>query len=533
MTVQNALPTTRRTLLAGAVTAGPFLALAACSSAGSGGSEGEDGTPVDGGTLNYAVEAEPTAGGIDPVVGVSIPAESILRIAYEGLLCRDDDGEVQPLLASSYEQVDDLTWRFTLREGVKFADGTDLTVEDVVYSVEQMRNNASKASYLSAVAEVATIDAGTLEFRFATPDGRFLNAMANRDAFYVLSAAGYGAASEDDRQRNTYGTGPFQVSAWTDGVSIEMSKNPHYWSEGLPHLDTLEMSVVPDESTRLASVQQGSAQAGWLTDGNLAEQAASTGLTQGEPAYIRTLAIYFNPTSGPTADIRVRRALSLSLDRQALVDVAMLGFGKVSLLPPSGDPASPQMSDAVNYYDRDLDQAKALLAEAGQTAPTIPLMYMGDVAQAHHPIYELMQQQAAEAGITLQLKATPLAEVSPIFTTGEAFDGMVSIPASFRADPTNYFDSFLEPGGVYNHVEQNPDADLARTLLEQAKATVDPDAKAALVQELAEEVADKALVIVPLATAAYFEVWDGNTVKGYDSDAYTYRTKLTGTWVQS
>jgi len=524
---------TRRTVLATAAGSAPLVALSACSSAGSS-DPGEDaGTPVDGGTLVYAVEAEPTAGGIDPLVGVSIPAESIMRIAYEGLLRRDDDGEIQPMLATDHTQVDDLTWRFTLREGVKFADGTDLVADDVVYSFQSFAENTSKRSYLSNVSEILAPDPRTVEFRFSAPDGRFLNALANRDTFHVFGPAGYGAASDDDKQRRSFGTGPFQVTGWTDGVSVEMTKNPHYWGEGLPHLDALEMSVVPDESTRLASVQQGSAHAGWLTDGTLADQGASMGLLAGEPAYIRSIVVYFNPTSGPAGDVRVRRALSLALDRQRLVDVAMLGFARVTLLPPSGDPASPQPSAETPYYTRDVAAAKALLAEAGQPNPVIPLLYMGDVAAAHHPIYELMQQQASEAGITLDLRATPLAEISPIFTNGESFDGMVSIPASFRADPTNYFDNFLSETGPEYHWEGNPDIAVAQPLLEQAKSTVDPAEKAALVEELANEVADKALVIVPLAAAAYFEVWDGNRVRGYDSDAYTYRSRLAEAWVQS
>jgi len=229
--------------------------------------------------------------------------------------------------------------------------------------------------------------------------------------------------------------------------------------------------------------------------------------------------------------VRVRQAISLALDRQALVDTAMFGYGEVSYITPSGDPVSPQVTEDTPYYTRDVDAAIELLEEAGQPNPEITLSYFGDAVASQHPIYELMQQQLLEAGITLTLKATPTAELAPIFTAGETFTDLVSLPWSYRADPSFYFDPFLSDAGAMNHWDNNTDADAAKALLAEAKTTSDPDAKADIIAELADEVAEQVLVLVPMTVPVNFEVWDTDGFNGYDSDPYGSRYRLTDAWV--
>jgi len=524
----------RRVVLAGAALVGPFAALVGCGGQDPEAGGGDQGTPVDGGTLTYAVGTQPAAGGVDPMVATALAAQSVMNLAYETLLVRDDDGQIQPCLATEHEQVDDLTWRFTLREGVKFADGSPFTADDVVYTFQTyLQATTSKKAYLGGLDQIVAVDPQTVEFVFDAPNGTFLNAVAHRETFMIVGAAGYGAASEDDRQRLTYGTGAFQLTDWQDGVSLTFTANENYWGEGVPHLAGIQMPIITDESTRLATLQQGSAQAVAFTDGTVADQAAKSGFELGELNFTQSLPIFVNPESGPLADVRVRQALSLALDRQALIDVAMLGYGKLSLVTPAGDPAAPQPDGDTPNYTRDVAEAKALLAEAGQPNPTVVLSYFGDVSQAQHPIYELMQQQCAEAGITLDLQATPTSELAPIFTAGESFTDLVSLPWSYRADPTFYFDPFLSEAGAMNHWRENPDADTARDLLAQAKATVDEAVKADLVQQLVDEVAQQVLILVPMAVPQNYEVWDSAKFFGYTTDPYGSRSRLPQSWVQS
>ncbi|MCI1018964.1 ABC transporter substrate-binding protein [Microbacterium sp. C5A9] len=506
------------------------LAIAGCTSGGGAGTGEQDaGEPVAGGTLTWGVPAEPSAGGIDPMVASAIAAEVIDSIAYDTLLTRDDDGTVEPALATEWDQPDELTWVFQLRDDVTFSDGSPFDAGDVVYSFETRADGGSNATYLSSMESVEATGDHEVTFRFSQPDGTFLDAVSARQTFFIVSEEGYGTATEEERQTTTAGTGAYQVTEWNQGVSITMEKNEDYWGDE-PSLDKIVFELYPDENTLLAAVQQGSVQAASFIDGSLAQQAASSGFTLGDAAFRQNLAIYINPEEGPLADVNVRRAFSLALDRQALVDTAMLGNAGVSFVPPAGDPGAPDTAD-LPYYTRDLDEAKRLLEEAGEPSPEITLSYMGDVAAAHHPVYEMMQQQLAEAGITLNLKATPLAEISPIFTTGESWTDLVAIPGSPRASAVFYLEPVLLEGGVYNHWDGNPDAEKARTLLQQAKAATSPEEYADLVDQLATETAEQVLEVVPAAVPVYFEVWDANKLHGYENDAFYSRSALDRAWL--
>jgi len=519
----------KRFLAGLAVATTTVLALTGCASGGGDGAAEPAGDPVAGGTLTWGVSAEPAAGGIDPLVASSAPAEVVQAMAYDTLLTRDDDGNVQPALATEWEQSDDLTWVFQLRDDVTFSDGTPFDAGDVVYSFESRLDGGTNATYLSLLESVEATGDYEVTFTFTEPDGTFLDAVSAQQTFLIVGEEAYGNATEEERQTLTAGTGAYQVTEWNQGVSITMTKNENYWGDE-PYIDTIVFELYTDENTLLAAVQQGSVQAAAFVDGSLAQQAEAVGFTLGEAAFRRNLAVYVNPESGPLSDLNVRRAISLALDRQQIVDTAMLGNAGISFIPPAGDPGAPDPM-TLPYHERDVDEAKRLLEEAGQPNPEITLSYMGDVAAAHHPVYEMMQQQLAEVGITLNLKATPLAEISPVFTTGESWTDLIAIPGSPRASGAYYLEPVLLEGGYYNHWDGNPDAEKARDLLTQAKSATSPDEYADLMDQLATEAADKALEFVPAAVPVTFEVWDSNKLQGYTTDSYTARSALDSAWL--
>ncbi len=519
----------KRFLTGAAAIAVAALALTGCTSAGDTTTGEPSGDPVAGGTLTWGVPAEPSAGGIDPMVATAIAAEVVDSIAYDTLLTRDDDGTVEPALATEWSQPDELTWVFQLRDDVTFADGTPFDAGDVVYSFETRKDGGSNATYLSSMESVEATGDYEVTFHFSQPDGTFLDAVSARQTFFIVSEEAYGNATEEERQTLSVGTGAYQVTDWEQGVSITLEKNENYWGEA-PNFDTIVFELYPDENTLLAALQQGSIQAASFIDGSLAQQAEAAGFTMGDAAFRQNLAIYINPESGPLADVNVRRAFSLALDRQALVDTAMLGNAGISFVPPAGDPGATDAS-TLPYYTRDLDEAKKLLEEAGQPNPEITLSYMGDVAQAHHPVYEMMQQQLAEAGITLKLEATPLSEIAPIFTTGETWTDLVAIPGSPRASAVFYLEPVLLEGGVYNHWDGNPDAEKARELLVEAKAAATPEEYNDLVSQLATEAAEQVLEFVPAAVPVYFEVWDSAKLEGYENDVFYSRSGLDTAWL--
>lgn len=516
----------KTTVAASAVVA---LMLTGCA-AGTGPGEETAGDPVSGGTLNWAVPSQPAAGGVDPMVAAALAAQIVMDQSYETLLTKDEAGMIQPGLAVSWEQPDDLTYVFDLRDDAAFADGEEFTADDVVYTFETYQEAATgKKAYLAGLDSIEAIGEHEVVFRFTEPNSTFLNALSGFQTFFIVGRDGYGAASEEERQSRTYGTGAYQMTDWEDGVSLTFEKNEHYW--GNAYFDEMVFHYMPDEATRVAALQQGTVQGGFFIDKVLADQAVQAGFTMGESASTQGVGIYINPADGPLSDVRVRQAVSLAMDRQALVDTAMVGSGDVSTIVPAGDPTAPEIDADTPYYTRDVERAKELLAEAGQPNPEIQLSYFGDVAAAHHPVYELMQQQLAEAGITLNLKATPTSELAPIYTSGESFTDLVSLPGSYRPDPALYFDGFLSDAGLYNYWREDPDAAHARELVKEVRTESDPERKVELVQELTTEVTEQVLVLMPLALPVYMEIWDENALHGYATDPYTSMYNLTESWV--
>ncbi len=520
-----------RTRAAAAVALVSALALAGCSDGGATPSGEPAGDPVTGGTLTWAIPAQPAAGGLDPMVATTIPASVIMNQAYDTLLTKSEDGQIQPHLAEAWEQPDENTYVFTLRDDVTFADGSAFTAADVIYTFDLYEDAVtSKKSYLSNVASIEATGDYEVTFTTSGPDGTLLNSLSGPLTFLIVGEEGYGNASEQERQTRTFGTGPFQLVDWQDGVSLTLEKNENYWQEGRPYIDEIVFELMPDESTRLAALQGGSVDAAYFLDGSLVDQAVQGGFTQGQTADSGPIELYVSP-DGALSDLRVRQAFSLALDRQALVDTAMLGHGSIYVGVPSGNPEAPAVTADTPFYTRDVEAAKELLAEAGQPNPVVNLSYLGDVAAAHHPIYELMQQQLAEAGITLNLDSVPLAELSPVWTTGESFTDLASVPGSTKVDATAYFDAYLSEGGVLNKWEGNPDAATAMDLLVEAKTATDPAVKADLIAELSNEVAEKVLMVNTVALPVYFEVWNSDVLQGYSSDPYDARYNLIDSWI--
>lgn len=507
------------------------LALAGCASSAEPATEEAAGEPIAGGTLTWGIPAQPAAGGLDPMVATTIPAAVIMNQAYDTLLTKSEDGEILPHLAESWEQPDDTTIVFTLRDDVTFADGSPFTADDVIYTFDTYETAVtSKKAYLNTVADIEATGDYEVTFTLNGPDSTLLNSLSGPLTFLIVGREGYGNATEEERQTETFGTGPFQLVDWQDGVSLTLEKNENYWKTDRPYIDEIVFELMPDESTRLAALQGGSIDAAYFLDGTLVDQAVSAGFTKGETGDSGPIELYVNP-EGALADLRVRQAMSLAMDRQALVDTAMFGHGSIYVGVPSGNTEAPEVTADTPFYTRDVEAAKELLEEAGQPNPVIELSYIGDVAAAHHPIYELMQQQLAEAGITLNLNATPLAELSPVWTTGENWTDLVSIPGSTKIDASAYFDAYLSEGGMLNKWEGNPDGELAMSLLPQIKAATDSATKAELIEELANEVAEKVLMVNTVAMPVYFEVWDSAKLVDYSSDPFDARYNLIDAWI--
>lgn len=315
--------------------------------------------------ITIGMQLEPP--NLDPTGGAAAAIDEVVYAnIYEGLTRFGPNGEILPGLAESWEISEDgLSYLFFLREGVTFHDGAEFTAEDVAFSFDRAMaedsTNAQKALF-SSIDSVnpAEGEDGTLavEITLTQPNGMLLFNLAWGDAVIVDEASVGQAAT------HPIGTGPFKFEKWTQGDSIEIVKNPDYWGEPAK-LETATFKFISDPTAAFAAMMAGDIDAfpAFPAPENLPQFEADprfevlVGSTEGET--IMTT----NNGKPPFDDIRVRKALAHAIDRQAIIDGALFGYGT-----PIGThfaPHHPAYVDLTGMSAYDPEQAKALLAEAG------------------------------------------------------------------------------------------------------------------------------------------------------------------------
>jgi peptide/nickel transport system substrate-binding protein len=367
-------------------------------------------------TLDVGMVLEPPH--LDPTAGA---AAAIREVTYanifEGLTRIDQSGIVQPALARSWTISDDgLTYAFELAPGAVFHNGVPLTAEHVVFSFERAMAedsvNAQKQLF-EPIAAVVAKDADTVEITLRRPTGHFLFNLGWGDMVIVEPS------SAETNKTAPVGTGPFRFARWVTGDRVEIVRNPDYWGEA-PALASATFKFIPDPAAATSAMLAGyidafpnfpAPEALLQFESNPAYQVV-IGSTEGETI----LAI--NNAKAPFDDIRVRRALAHAIDRQAVIDGAMFGYGT-----PIGShfaPHHPAYVDLTGRYPYDPEEARALLAEAGVDGLELTL-------KLPPPSYarrggEIIQAQLAAVGIEAAIIPMEWAEWLEQVFRGKDFD---------------------------------------------------------------------------------------------------------------
>lgn len=311
--------------------------------------------------LTIAIQLEPPH--LDPTSAAAGAIDSVLYSnVFEGLTRFTETGAVVPGLAESWAISDDgLTYTFALRSGVQFHDGSEMTAEDVKFSLDRARaedsTNAQKALF-SGIADVKVVDPQTVEVTLAQPDGNFLFNMAWGDAVIVAPE------SIEGIKQTPIGTGPFKFVEWKQGDSISLAQNADYWGEK-PALTAATFKFISDPTAAFAAMmaQDIDAFAGYPAPENLPQFEADprfqvlVGSTEGETI------LSTNNLQAPLDNVKVRQAIAHAINRQDIIDGAMFGLGT-----PIGShfaPHNPAYVDLTGNSGYDPAKAKALLAEAG------------------------------------------------------------------------------------------------------------------------------------------------------------------------
>jgi peptide/nickel transport system substrate-binding protein len=313
-----------------------------------------------GGTLRVGLDVD--ADTLDPRLTKNTSGFRVKELAFNGLVAINPDYSAAPDLAEKWENPDDKTWVFHIRQGVKFHDNSNLTANDVKYTYEsvldQSFNSPARAFYLS-VASVEAVDPNTVKFTLKDPFAPFLSYM---DLAIVPQAS----ASKSDFGTKPIGTGPFKVDTWNTGDSIEFSAFDGFYG-GRANLDRVRVRVVPDNSARVVALESGDLD---FVQSPLSPQDVSRIQSAGglklkvdrTPAAGYTY-VNLNTADPILSDKNVRQALSHLVNKQQIIDTIYKGIGQ-----PANGPIVPGMwaySPDIMSYDYNPDKAKQLLDDAG------------------------------------------------------------------------------------------------------------------------------------------------------------------------
>lgn len=489
----------RRNFLKVAGVSAAALGLAACggSKSGSTATSGSTAGSTAGGvnTAGFTVQYGSNPETLDPALNSAIDASNTIITIFEPLLLINENNEVIGGQAESWEASEDgLTWTFTMRDGLKWSDGTDLTAKDFEYSFKRMANPDTAAPYAETclgmidgfdAAQAGDPDALNVK---ASDDGKTLTIVLSYPCSYFDKMAAFAAMSPVQQatveangdswctSADTFvSNGPYMITDWTPSERIVLSKNPNYvggCDNSKIVSDTITLLLLEDSSASFAAYNSG--EAVLIKDVPTDEIPSLTKAEDGGDFYVDTiLGTYYvslNLQRDAFKDAKVRKALSLAIDRDYVANTIMQGTYTTadSIVGPGIVDESGYFHDNGNApyisadYEANLAEAKKLLEEAGypngEGYPTIE--YSTNDAGYHVPLAEYLQQAWGDLGITLTINKMEWSSFTSARRAGE-YDVARNGWVMDYNDPSNMLDLFCTSNGNNDGKYANPDFDAA------------------------------------------------------------------------
>ena len=458
----------RRTTVAAAalLTAGALL-LSACTGSSSPSPSGSTAAADPDATVAVRLVLEPSNLDIRETAGAALD-QILIDNVYQGLVSRTPDQEIVDTLASSHEiSADGLTYTFTLREGVTFHDGQELTPQDVVWSLQQVKDTATyrDSDRLKNVTSIAA-NGQDIILTLSAPDSTLLWNLTGRAGLVFKEG------DTIDRKTKANGTGPYALTDWKQGDSITLKRNDAYWGDKAKVAEVV-LDFIPDTQAALSGALAGELDVVTGFDATLKDQIEANGafsLVLGQSTDKGTLAM--NSTKGPLADKRVRQAIRQAIDKNSIVEA--LGAGQTLYGPiPELDPGYEDLESTAPF---DPDAAKKLLAEAGAEditlTLTIPSFYGTTVSQ-------ILVSNLDDVGIMLKVNAVEFSAWLNDVYINKNYD--LSFVLHTEAHD---FENWANPDYYFTY--DNPEV---QALYAKSVAATDPDQAADFLKQAAKIVA--------------------------------------------
>jgi peptide/nickel transport system substrate-binding protein len=429
--------------------------------------------PVAGASIVIALGSEPTS--LDPHLVDDGGERAINDNIYETLLARTPDGKLIPSLATALPTMkNDTTWEFTLRNDVKFHDGTPFNADSVVATIQRMigliaAKKTDNDGFYSTITGATKVDDYTVDITTAEPDGVLPARM------YWLKMVTPADAAKADLSDAPNGTGPYKFVSRQTGVSIELAANPDYWG-GAPSISNVTYQFVSEGGTRLAGLKSGQYDLITNLPPQDVEQAPQSAHIQGQENPI----IILDVDQGITADPNVRLALNLAVDKQAIADQVYGGYAQVV----NGQLLAPSIlghNDTLQPYPYDPAKAKQLIKDAGVAGQTITLV--GESSGRWLNDKELVEAVASywtDAGLKVDLKSPEFgAYLDVLFDRKNREDAIFVSSSNDILDPSRQLNTYYASDGVGS---SNSDQQLA-DLVHQGQSTLDPAQRDTIYQQ--------------------------------------------------
>lgn len=439
---------------------------------------------ADTNTLTVGLSGDAIA--LDPVATNDNQSSNVMLQIYEGLVRTDENGEIVPVLAESYEQIDDVTYQFKLKQGIKFHNGEELKASDVVFSLKRAIE-APNVTHLFQTIDIDTVvalDDYTVEFKQTEPFAGIIPALCHPGGFIVNEKAV--TEGGEKYAQNPVGTNALKFVKWTRADSIELEKFEDY--HGTPtQFDKLTFRVIPEPSNRVIELESGGVDIAYdiiATDIEKVENNDKLTLLKSLDYGVTYMG--YNFSKEVFQDSRVREAITLALDKDSIVKAVFRDLGQTATgaVPPT---LKYSISDELEIKQQNVERAKELLEEAGY-GDGLSIEITTNDNKDRSDMATAMKEQLAAVGIDAQISVLEWSAFNEVIKNGDQDLFMIA----WTADSPD-IDTFLFPcfhssakgeGGNYIFLED----DEVDKLLEEARFEQDDNKRADLYRQAQERI---------------------------------------------
>ena len=509
--------------------------------------------PKRGGTLAIRTWDPPH---FDPFQTISYKTHISLSFTHSRLLKHKAGPSVVPGtfpiegdLAESWTQPNETTYVFKLRRGVKWhnkppVNGRELTADDVVFSVNHfltVKGNAN-AYMLKSVDKVEAVDKYTVKFTLKEPFVWFLDMLSNPHAVAIVAKEVVDKLGHLKKPESVIGTGPWMLDSYRPNVGLTYVRNPNYFVQGLPYIDRIEATVDEDNASRMASFLSGKYDLGWQFPGTIDRvdwvQIKDT-LKQKRPK-LQTVEfpspvmshISMRTDQKPFSDLRVRQAMSMAIDRKAIIEAVFEGVGAMNPAVPAAlkEWSLPfdKLGEGAKYYKHDPAEAKKLLAAAGYPngfPGTMCFTTYGSTILVDS--LQLVQKDLKAVGIDVKIDQKEYGAYIATCFYGK-FESMTYGPQTGFLEPDNfvfgqyYKDELKNQSHIVDPVVDD--------MLIRQRRTLDAAKRRDIIYDIQRHLA-KQQYYVQMPSGVYIAVWEG-ALKNYGPNmGYDYGGRLMAAWL--